>query len=55
MKINSLPVKFIIFSGGGLLERVQKVHLTPEFNEFEIENVPASFDHDILLISFYTV
>ena len=45
MKINPRPTKFIIFSGGGgLVERVQKVHLSQGVNRFDIENVPAAFD-----------
>ncbi len=45
MKINPLPVKFIIFSGGGgLVFRRQSVKLTAGINTFEIDEVPAAFD-----------
>jgi len=45
MKINPPPIKFIIFSGGGgLVTRQQKVMVNPGKNQFEIQDVPASFD-----------
>ncbi len=45
MKVNPPAIKFIIFSGGGgLVTRQQKVMVNPGKNQFEIQDVPASFD-----------
>jgi hypothetical protein len=45
LKINPLPTKFIVFSGGGgLVSRRQVVKVVPGLNTFEIDDVPAAFD-----------
>nr|MDO8114542.1 hypothetical protein [Candidatus Sigynarchaeota archaeon] len=53
MKINPLPKKFIIFSGGGgIVERVQRVHLVSGVNRFEVGEVPAAFDPSTTTVFF---
>jgi hypothetical protein len=43
--IDPKVVKLIIFNGGGgIVERKMKLSLNQGMNEFEIQNVPASFD-----------
>lgn len=45
MLIDPKVVKLIIFNGGGgIVERKMKLSLNQGTNEFEIQNVPASFD-----------
>ena len=53
MKINPIPTQFTIFSGGGgLIERTQKIRVHPGINQFEIDNVPASFDPSTTMVFF---